>query len=53
MGGEITIADLTASRADYPDIASELIKNGYRVRNFTSTGVSLEEYFITLVGGSL
>ncbi len=53
LGGEITIADLTASRADYPDIASELIKNGYRVRNFTSTGVSLEEYFITLVGGSL
>lgn len=52
-GGEVTITDLSVSRGDYPEIASELVLNGYRVRNFTSTGVSLEEYFITLVGGSL
>ncbi len=52
-GGEFTITDLSVSRNDYPDIASMLVQNGYRVRNFSSTGVSLEEYFITLVGGTL
>ena len=51
--GEITITDLSVARPDYPEIPASLIGKGYRVRNFTSTGVSLEEYFFSLVGDKL
>ncbi len=51
--GEITITDLSVARSDYPEIPASLIGKGYRVRNFSSTGVSLEEYFFSLVGDKL
>ncbi|AKA48558.1 ABC transporter ATP-binding protein [uncultured archaeon] len=51
--GEITITDLSVQKSDYPEIPALLISKGYRVRNFSSTGVSLEEYFFTLVGDKL
>ncbi len=34
-----------------PDIVELLIKHGYRVRNFSVEGESLEKYFFNLIGG--
>lgn len=51
--GDVTLTNLSVSRPEYPDIAELLIGKGYRVRNFSSTGVSLEEYFFSLVGDKL
>lgn len=50
---EVTLTELSVSKSDYPEIPAKLIGKGYRVRDFTSTGVSLEEYFFSLVGDKL
>lgn len=52
-GGDATITDLKITRDRYPDIPSALLKKGYLLSNFTSTGVSLEDYFFSLVGDKL
>lgn len=52
-GGEITLTNLSIAKPDYPEIPESLISAGYRIRNFSSTGVSLEEYFFSLVGDKL
>lgn len=52
-GADYTIADITVEREKYPEIPAMLVGNGYRIRGFSSTGVSLEEYFFSLVGGRI
>lgn len=52
-GGDATLTDLKISRDRYPDIPSALLEKGYRLRTFTSSGVSLEDYFFSLVGDKL
>lgn len=52
-GSDATITNVTLSRENYPDIPSALLQNGYRLRSFSSSGVSLEDYFFSLVGDTL
>lgn len=52
-GGEVTITELSISKKDYPEIPQKLMENGYLLRNFSTSGVSLEEYFFSLVGDKL
>lgn len=52
-GNDVEIRELQVSRDDYPDITMELVKAGYRLRNFRAEGESLEEYFFSLVGEKL
>ncbi len=51
--GEFSISDLKLTKLDYPEIPKRLIDSGYKLSSFTPTGVSLEEYFFSLVGDQL
>ncbi|MEM3675598.1 MAG: ABC transporter ATP-binding protein [Thermoplasmataceae archaeon] len=48
---EIVLTDLKVPKEQIPDIASLLVKNGYRLMGFQAIGESLEEYFFKTVGG--
>ncbi len=52
-GNEVVIRDLRVGKDGYPEISSNLVKAGYRLRNFQVVGESLEEYFFSLVGEKL
>lgn len=52
-GQEVTIRDLLIPRERYTEISSELVNQGYRLRNFQAAGENLEEYFFAMVGEKL
>ncbi|GGM78520.1 ABC transporter ATP-binding protein [Thermogymnomonas acidicola] len=51
-GNEFLVRDLKVNSDRIPDILEALVGKGYRVREFTSFGESLEQYFFDLIGGS-
>ena len=52
-GKDIVLKDLSVAREQYPEISSELVKNGYLLRSIQTAGESLEEYFFSIVGDKL
>ncbi|MGC8609631.1 MAG: ABC transporter ATP-binding protein, partial [Thermoplasmata archaeon] len=47
---EIVLSDLTIPDSEIADIPSKLINAGYKIRQFTPVGETLEEYFFGLIG---
>jgi ABC-2 type transport system ATP-binding protein len=48
--GKILLSSLKIGRDRYPEIVSELVESGYRVRRFEPFGESLEEFFFKTIG---
>lgn len=51
-GPNILVTKLKVSKNEYPEIAENIMKNGYKLSEFHVSGESLEGYFFTLVGES-
>lgn len=49
-GHDIILSDLSIADSDMARIPETLIKSGYRLREFTPMGETLEEYFFGLIG---
>jgi ABC-2 type transport system ATP-binding protein len=47
--GEVVLTSLRVDKNSYPNILSDLVKSGYRVRSFEPSGESLEEYFFNTI----
>lgn len=52
-GPNILVTKLKVSKNEYPDVTENIIKNGYKLREFHVTGESLEGYFFSLVGDGM
>lgn len=50
-GHGIFLSDLSVSDSDISSISEQIVKSGYKIREFTPTGETLEEYFFGLIGG--
>ncbi len=48
--GEIVISDLSIPNSEIADIPTKLVNSGYKIRQFTPMGETLEEYFFSLIG---
>ncbi len=48
--GEIIISDLSIPNSEIADIPAKLVNYGYKIRQFTPMGETLEEYFFSLIG---
>ncbi len=48
--GEIVLRDLTIPNSEISGIPDKLISSGYKIRQFTPMGETLEEYFFGLIG---
>lgn len=49
-GTNALIGKLKVAKSEYPDVPAQIMKSGYKLRDFHITGESLEDYFFTLVG---
>ncbi|EQD42168.1 ABC transporter related protein [mine drainage metagenome] len=49
-GHDIILSDLSIADSEMARIPETLIKSGYRLREFTPMGETLEEYFFGLIG---
>lgn len=49
-GNTAIISHLKVTEKEYSEIPEKIIKSGYKLREFHSTGESLEDYFFSLIG---